>query len=93
MYLLYAGGVEWQASVHIIGFQLGFGSVGDGAMFVRRVLQCGGVWVPKSESDFSDVAVHSAPTGVLFVIPFTVDTCKLFPFPICSNVVVRLEGC
>ena len=46
----------------------------------------------KSDSDFGDVAVHCAPTDVLVVVPFKVNTCKLLPFPIRSNFVVFLEG-
>ncbi len=46
----------------------------------------------KSDSDFGDVAVHCAPTDVLVVVPFKVNTCKLRPFPISSNFVVFLEG-
>ena len=44
------------------------------------------------DSDFSDVAVHCAPTDVLVVVSFKVNTCKLCPFPISSNFVVFLEG-
>ena len=48
--------------------------------------------MPESDSDFDDVAIHFKPTGVLVVVPFEVDPCKLLPFPICSYCVILLEG-
>jgi len=92
LYTLDAGCVKWLAGVDIISFQLGFGSVGDGPMFVRQVLRFGGVWVPKSDSDFIDVTVHCETTGALVVIPFKINTCKLCSFPISSNFVALLKG-
>ncbi len=56
------------------------------------MLQFGGVFVSKSDPDFGDVAIYCAPTDVLVVVPFKVNTCKLCPFPISSNFVVFLEG-
>ena len=45
-------------------------------------LQSNLMGLPKLESDFGDVAVNCAPTGVLVLIPFKVNTGKLFHFPI-----------
>ncbi len=56
------------------------------------MLRFGGVFVSKSDLDFGDVAIHCAPTDLLVVVPFKVNTCKLLPFPIRSNFVVFLEG-
>ncbi len=35
LYTLDTGGVKWLAGIDLISFQLGFGAVGDGVMFVR----------------------------------------------------------
>ena len=45
----------------------------------------------KSDADFGDVSVHCELAGVFVIIPFKVNTRKLFPFPICSYCVVLLE--
>ena len=89
--MLDAGNIEWLAGVIIIGFQLGFGSIGDRSMFVQWVLQFGGVWVSKSDLDFVDVTVHCEATGALGAVPFTIDTCKFSPLPISSDFVVFLK--
>ena len=52
----------------------------------------GGVFVTKSDVDFSDVAIYCEPTGVFGIIPYKVYTCELCTFPICSDFVVFLEG-